>query len=463
MRLSGERMETKSGGAKMPERVLRIGVDNYPASSVHGRGQRKRPAKPPNKSASRAHGIAIADPYVYGGLIAMSENTTTAETVARTLASHPDGITVRDLATEAGVGQSTAAKTLAAMETAGTATRTPGPANGNRKGADIWRPVADDATATPDEAPVADDATATPDEATVADDATATPDEAPVADDATATPDEAPVADDATATPDEAPVADDATVTPDEASVADDATAAPDEAPVAAAPRQPDLKVLIMAGVLGDHPDGVEATVAIAESGLAPATGDTILAAMEVAGAARRLPVGENGVELWVRGDGDLATVDPANAPTHTTCPTCGHTRRIRRPSATGRRSGGTGRVTGEINSDGSVKLAKGELERLVEAFIRDVGPGHELTPVTVGRELGGRSSGACGNAMDKLTARGVLVLTSEAPRKFALADDAPPPSAEVLAHMTSHRPATADDAAADDSDEGTADEARAA
>jgi len=80
----------------------------------------------------------------------MSENTTAA-TVARTLANHPDGITVRDLVTEAGVGQSTAAKTLAAMETAGTATRTPGPANGNRKGADIWRPVADDATATPDE------------------------------------------------------------------------------------------------------------------------------------------------------------------------------------------------------------------------------------------------------------------------------------------------------------------------
>jgi len=332
----------------------------------------------------------------------MSENTTTtttttttAATVARTLANHPDGITVRDLATEAGVGQSTAAKTLAAMETAGTATRTPGPANGNRKGADIWRPVADDATAAPDEAPVADDA-----------------------------------------------------------------TAAPDEAPVPAAPRQPDLKILIMAGVLGDHPDGVDANVAIAESGLAPATGDTILAAMEVAGAAKRLPVNDDGIELWVRGDGDLATVDPANAPTHTTCPTCGHTRRIRRPSATGRRTGGTGRSTGEINTDGSVKLAKGELERLVEAFIRDLGPGHELTPVTVGRELGGRSSGACGNAMDKLTARGVLVLTSEAPRKFTLADNAPPPSPEVLAHMTS-RPAVTDDDAT--SDDGTADEALAA
>jgi hypothetical protein len=249
-------------------------------------------------------------------------------------------------------------------------------------------------------------------------------------------------------------VADDATATPDEAPVADDATGTPDEAPVPAAPRQPDLKVLIMAGVLGDHPDGVDANVAIAESGLAPATGDTILAAMEVAGAAKRLPVGDDGIELWVRGDGDLATVDPANAPTHTTCPTCGHTRRIRRPSVTGRRTGGTGRTTGEINTDGSVKLGKGELERLVEAFIRDLGPGHELTPVTVGRELGGRSSGACGNAMDRLTERGVLVLTSEAPRKFTLVDNPPPPSPGVLAHMASHRPATANataDATTDD------------
>jgi hypothetical protein len=345
----------------------------------------------------------------------MSDNATTAttaaDTVAATLANHPDGITVRDLATEAGVGTSTAAKTLAAMETAGTATRTPGPTNGNRKGADIWHPVTGDA-----------------------------------------------------ATPDEAPVADDATATPDEAPVADDATATDDEAPVPAAPRQPDLKVLIMAGVLGDHPDGVEATVAIAESGLAPATGDTILAAMEVAGAARRLPVTEDGAELWVRGDGDLSTVDPANAPTHTTCPTCGHTRRIRRPSATGRRNGtGTGRATGEINSDGSVKLGKNGLRNLVEAFTRDLGPGHEVSPGTVGRELGGRSSGACLNAMNTLTGLGVLVMTNPAPVRFAMADNPPPPSPEVAALMT-RRAVAADDAPADEApaNEAPADEAPA-
>ena len=358
---------------------------------------------------------------------------TTAETVARTLADHPDGITVRDLATEAGVGASTAAKTLAAMETSGTAIRTPGPANGNRKSADIWHPVADD-SATP-------------------------ADEGRGPDDMASPADEAPVADDSEISADEVPAADDSEISADEVPAADGAETSVDEAPVPAAPRQPDLKVLIMAGVLGGHPDGVSAAVAIGESGLAPATGDTILAAMEVAGAARRLPVGDDGEELWVRGDGDLATVDPANAPTHVTCPTCGHTRRVRRPSATVRRTGGTGRATGDINSDGSAKLAKGDLERMVEAFIRDLGPGHELSPVTVGRELGGRSSGACGNAMSKLTGVGVLVMTSPAPVKYALADNPPAPSPQVAALM--NRPAaTASDASASDDD--TAEEADA-
>lgn len=338
---------------------------------------------------------------------------TAPETVAATLANNPDGITARDLADAAGVGASTAAKALAAMETAGTATRTPGPAVGNRKSADIWRPVA------------------------------ATADESPVADEATGTADEAPVAGDTTGSDDETSPADDTTGTADEAPEADSAAGTADEAPGSGAPRQPDLKVLIMAGVLGDHPDGVDAAAAIAASGLAPATGDAILAAMEVAGAAKRLPVGDDGIELWVRGDGDLATVDPANAPTHVTCPTCGHTRRVRRPSTTGRRTGGTGRTTGDVNTDGSTKLGKNGLRNMVEAFMRDLGPGHDVTPGTVGRELGGRSSGACGNAMNTLSGLGVLVMTNPAPVKFALADNPPSPSPEVTALMTRHAATT--------------------
>jgi DNA-binding transcriptional MocR family regulator len=103
----------------------------------------------------------------------MSETTkatSTTDTVARALTDHPDGITTRALAKATGLAQTTVQKALTAMETAGTATRTPGESNGSRRTGDTWRP----ATATADEAPVADDATATPDEAPVADDATAT-------------------------------------------------------------------------------------------------------------------------------------------------------------------------------------------------------------------------------------------------------------------------------------------------
>ncbi|GAB3076435.1 MarR family transcriptional regulator [Micromonospora schwarzwaldensis] len=371
---------------------------------------------------------------------ANSAPSTTAATVARTLVNHPEGITVRDLAAEAGVGQSTASKALAAMEADGTATRTPGPTNGNRKSADIWH------LATTDELTPADATPDATDEPTPADDATdATPDAA----------DEPTSGDDATP---------DAT---DEPTPADDANggggadeSALPEAPVSGAPvapRQPDLKVLIMAGVLGGHPDGITADNAINESGLSVVMGDTILAAMEVAGAARRLPVDDDGNELWVIGDGDLATVDPANAPTHSTCPTCGHTRKIRRPLA--RRTTGTGRTTGEINSDGSVKLAKNELRHRVEAFMRDLGTGHDVTPGTVAREIGGRSPGAVRNAMEKLTGFGVLILTREAPETYALADNPPAPTAEVRAFMA---PGQTDEAVSADEEAGT-DEAAAA
>jgi hypothetical protein len=97
----------------------------------------------------------------------------------------------------------------------------------------------------------------------------------------------------------------------------------------------------------------------------------------------------------------------------------------------------------------------------LVEVFMRNLGPGHEVAPHTVGVELGGRSSGACLNAMNKLTSPGILVMTSPAPVKFALADNPPAPTREVLALMT---PPTTGDATdepdTDDADEANTDEA---
>lgn len=341
----------------------------------------------------------------------MTATTTTAETVARTLAAHPEGITARDLATAAGVGNSTAAKILAAMATDGTATRTPGPANGKGKSADIWRPVT------------------TTEEATMT-----TTDEAPATDETAAT-------DEAAA---DAPTADDAPATTGEAG------GTPVEAPASGAPSGAGdhLKIVMVAGVLGDHPDGVSAADVIEQSGLRAAIVARVLTAMEVAGAAVRKPAdSDDAVDLWLRGEADLATVNLANATPWRECVcTCGHKHRIKTGVAvTATRR--AGRTTGEINSDGSAKLGKNGLRNQVEAFMRALGHGHDVTPGTVGRELGGRSSGAVLNAMARLTEAGVVVMTNEAPVKYALADNPPAPVAEVAALMT--RPVTGTDGAA--------------
>jgi hypothetical protein len=413
--------------------------------------------------------------------VATATATPAAESVATALSAHPDGITARDLATAAGVGASTAAKTLVAMETAGTATRTPGPANGNRKPADLWRPAT-----TPEETTM----TATTDastahEAPVTDDAS-TADEAPATDDAS-TADEAPATDDAS-TADEAPVADDASTADDgskrivESHMAkpgqtvhfgvsgEDVTNTGDreaaifltaggkivaDVPVTVTARKPvsgaksgnadHFKIVMVAGILGDYPNGVAAAVITDQSGLRAPVVARVLMAMEVAGAAVRKPGGPNKEDTpdrWVRGDAALNTVDLANATPYRECTcSCGHTHRVKNGvtvTATARRTTASGRTTGEINTDGTPKLGKNGLRNQVEAFMRDLGPGHDVTPGTVGRELGGRSSGACGNAMDKLSATGVLMMTSTAPVKYALGDDAPAPTAEVAALMTS-------------------------
>lgn len=396
----------------------------------------------------------------------LTAGTDEARSVVAEALGRAPGLTARKMAGQENLSLTVVTEALKAMEAAGTATRTPGPTNGNRKSADLWEavtPTGDATDATPDTANQPTPA----DEPTSADDDTTgdvTADEPTSADDAPATADATPDTTDETT-----PATDDATGE----RAADEATLP--EAPVSGvpvsgvpvsgapvSPRQPDLKVLIMAGVLGGHPDGVTADEAINESGLSVAMGDTVLAAMEVAGAARRLPVTEDGDELWVFADGDLATVDPANAPTHTTCSLCGHTRKIRRPSV--RRATAPGRTLSEINSDGSVKLAKNELRNRVEAFMRDLGPGHDVTPGTVAREIGGRSPGAVGNGMRKMATAGVLVLTREAPETYALADDAPAPTAEVRAFLTRPQTDTAPAvAAAPTGDEADTDETAAA
>src|SRR5947199_4980142 len=103
-------------------------------------------------------------------------------------------------------------------------------------------------------------------------------------------------------------------------------------APVSGAPMGSGdhLKVVMVAGILGDHPDGVTASAIVDESGLRAAIVGRVLAAMETAGAAVRKPAttddGEpdpNGPELWARGEADLTAVDLTAAAVRVVCPTC--------------------------------------------------------------------------------------------------------------------------------------------
>src|SRR6266542_656517 len=200
-------------------------------------------------------------------------------------------------------------------------------------------------------------------------------------------------------------------------------------APVSGAPvgSGDHLKVVMVAGILGDHPDGVTASAIVDESGLRAAIVGRVLAAMETAGAAVREPAttddcepDPNGAELWVRGEADLTTVDLTAAAVRVVCPTCNRPMPRRNTVAVGR----TGPAAPGHNSDGQPVLGKGELRNLVRDFLA-AHPGHEFTPTVIGRELG-RSSGAIGNALDKLVISGEAVLVKDAPRIFA----APPTAA---------------------------------
>src|SRR6266536_1183677 len=160
-------------------------------------------------------------------------------------------------------------------------------------------------------------------------------------------------------------------------------------APVSGAPvgSGDHLKIVMVAGILGDHPDGVSASAIVDESGLRAAIVGRVLAAMETAAAAVRV-----------------------------VCPTCQRPMPRRNTVSVAR----TGTAAPGHNSDGQRTLGKGELENLVRDFLR-ANPGHEFTALTISRELG-RSSGAVGNALAKLVTNGDALLVKDAPMIYSLA-----------------------------------------
>jgi hypothetical protein len=70
---------------------------------------------------------------------------------------------------------------------------------------------------------------------------------------------------------------------------------------------------------------------------------------------------------------------------------------------------------------DKAQRLASGALRGMVEDYLRDH-PGEQVGPTAIANALGGKSSGAVSNALDKLVADGTAVKTQDKPRRFALA-----------------------------------------
>lgn len=83
------------------------------------------------------------------------------------------------------------------------------------------------------------------------------------------------------------------------------------------------------------------------------------------------------------------------------------------------------GDTTTEVSADATgekkARLAPGGLRGMVEDYLRDH-PGEQFGPTAIANALGGKSSGAVSNALDKLVEGGVAVKTQDKPRRFALA-----------------------------------------
>jgi hypothetical protein len=87
-------------------------------------------------------------------------------------------------------------------------------------------------------------------------------------------------------------------------------------------------------------------------------------------------------------------------------------------PTGYGKASGRTvGEVVAATNKTGLPKLGKGGLEELVAKHLA-ANPKSEVTPSELGNKLN-RSSGAVGNALERLVKAGKAARTSDRPRRY--------------------------------------------
>lgn len=146
---------------------------------------------------------------------------------------------------------------------------------------------------------------------------------------------------------------------------------------------------------LTDHPSSTAAEVADA-AGIGGSTASKGLAALEQDGTVVRQPGGrENGkrvADRWSLGSETAAPVSPIAA--------TGHSAESTDPGA---REG--------------TRLHRGELSTLVLEHLK-AHAGEQVGPVTIAKALD-RSSGAVGNACQRLADAGAIQLASESPRRY--------------------------------------------
>jgi hypothetical protein len=82
---------------------------------------------------------------------------------------------------------------------------------------------------------------------------------------------------------------------------------------------------------------------------------------------------------------------------------------------------GTTTKAGADAAGEKKARLASGSLRGMVEDYLRDH-PGEEFGPTAIANALGGKSSGAVSNALDKLADDGTAVKTKDKPRRFGLA-----------------------------------------
>ncbi|MFD6694212.1 MarR family transcriptional regulator [Micromonospora aurantiaca (nom. illeg.)] len=247
--------------------------------------------------------------------------------------------------------------------------------------------------------------------------------------------------------------------------------------------RPGDRKVMTIKAVIAEYgDDGATLDEIVNESGIGHPTASRLLAAMEQADAARRLP----GIpRRWIAGPTKASEVDPNPEPPR--CPVCfqvvkgvtespeavalvqslirsdgtihvvaedgtGHVvklpKRLPPRTASTATAGAVRRTDLTVNGDGSQPFAKGELEKLTLAVLA-ANPGRSMSPqeiaTTISAQLGGRnvSSGAVRNNCTKAAAKGDIEMVSDAPLTFAY--PAPAGEGETAEAETSNATAQAD------------------